>query len=127
MKRIIYPLLLSAFSSFSALAQEPTMFVRDIRVLDGFTQEALTEARVSIMEKDSVTMLADSLMTRFVNDEFIGFQGIVPRRNHVVIRVECKGYPTEFREWKIPERYAKNPDEQVRYAGKDIDLWPELD
>ena len=62
------------------------MFVRDIRVLDGFTQEALTEARVSIMEKDSVTMLADSLMTRFVNDEFIGFQGIVPRRNHVVIR-----------------------------------------
>ena len=41
--------------------------------------------------------------------------------------MECKGYPTEFREWKIPERYAKNPDEQVRYAGKDIDLWPELD
>lgn len=127
MKRIIYPLLLSAFSSFSALAQEPTMFVRYIKVLDGFTQEALTEARVSIMEKDSVTLVGDSLEAWFINNKYIGHQGTVPRRNHVVIRVECKGYPTEFREWKIPERYAKNPDEQVRYAGKDIDLWPELD
>lgn len=86
MKRIIYPLLLSAFSSFSALAQEPTMFVRYIKVLDGFTQEALTEARVSIMEKDSVTLVGDSLEAWFINNKYIGHQGTVPRRNHVVIR-----------------------------------------
>ena len=70
MKRIIYPLLLSAFSSFSALAQEPTMFVRYIKVLDGFTQEALTEARVSIMEKDSVTLVGDSLEAWFINNKY---------------------------------------------------------
>lgn len=112
------------------LAQEDQMLISHIRVVDAFTEAPLEKAQVSVLGQDSTTVLAESLWPRFVTSgeerEFVGFQGYIPSREHIVLRIQCKGYPTEYYAWDIPlDKKGKLPS-MVRYP-KGIYLWPEVD
>ena len=109
-------------------AQEDHIYIRDIKIVDAFTEEPLEKAHVSVMEKDSCTVLVDSLEPRFISSggqrEYLGFHGNIPRREDIVIRIECKGYPTEYHAWRIPTMTNKKPT-TVAYYPEGIYLWQE--
>lgn len=96
--------------------------------MDAFTEEPLEKAHVSVMEKDSCTVLVDSFESRFMSSSgqrvYLGFHGNIPRREDIVIRIECKGYPTEYHAWRIPAMINKKPT-TVAYYPEGIYLWQE--
>lgn len=111
------------------MAQEGKVLIRNIKVVDAFTEKPLDKAHVSVMEKDSTTLLVDALMPRFVGHgdggepDFLGFQGEIPQREHIVLRIQCQGYPTEYRAWTIPVKKGKFPAQA--YFPEGIYLWEE--
>lgn len=112
------------------LAQEDQMLISHIKVVDAFTEEPLDKAQVSVLEQDSSTVLVESLWPRFMTAGekriYLGFQGNIPPREHIVLRIQCQGYPTEYYAWDIPlDKKGKHP-KVARYP-KGIYIWPETD
>lgn len=109
-------------------AQEDKIYIRNIKIVDAFTEEPLEKAHVSVMEKDSCTVLVDSLKPRFMYSSgerlYLGFHGYIPRRENIVLRIECKGYPTEYHAWTIPAKTGSKPT-TVAYYPEGIYLWQE--
>ena len=132
MKTLIkYKFLFILFLSFlpnCLQAQKDQIYIRNIKIVDAFTGEPLEKAHVSVMEKDSCTMLVDSLEPRFMYSsgerQYLGFHGYIPRRENIVLRIECKGYPTEYHAWTIPAKTDNKPTTVVYYP-EDIYLWQE--
>ena len=125
--KLLFILILSVLP-LCLMAQEDKIHLCKIKVVDAFTEEALDKAHVSVMEKDSTTLLVDSLHPRFMgvgdSKQFLGFRGDIPRREQVVLRIECKGYPIEYQALTIPTKTDGKPTTQVVFP-KGIYLWQE--
>lgn len=130
-------LLLGSLFCTKAAEQEPTdsVFVRFIEVYDGFTEQLLDKVRVSVLEADSVTVLADSLeggwTTRISTSSFnygeevkdyIPYNGRVPRRDVYVIQASRPGFAPQ------QQRVVVGKDETGKPAptctAEPFYLWP---
>lgn len=105
-------ILVSLLFSIPSLSQNPTILIRDFKVIDGYTQDVLEHAKVSVFEEDSVTLLVDSMGLRVVTyngseRNVFGFYANVPLRTGYVLRVECKNYPTEWVHHHVRKRGFK--------------------
>lgn len=96
MKRIIY--LFFFFIPLLAQSQEAsrkTLVFRLFKVLDAYSESFIADAHVSIYEKDSTTLLVDSMKWRTGNpEEYYAWD--VPKRGSYVFRIEKKGYPVTW-------------------------------
>lgn len=96
MKRIIY--LFFFFIPLLAQSQEAsreTLAFRLFKVLDAYSESFIADAHVSIYEKDSTTLLVDSMKWRTGNpEEYYAWD--VPKRGSYVFRIEKKGYPVTW-------------------------------
>ena len=95
--------LLMGLSSF-VMAQDPnTILFTKLKIIDGYTEQPLENACVSIIDKESGTVLVDSMMPSWnrgnVNGEtkkiFGGYVARAPRRSSYVFRFRCSGYDSE--------------------------------
>ena len=88
-----YILILLFGLSYAAYGQSDGIYLKNMIVYDGFTEDILDSAHVSILEADSVTVLADSLegiwsegtSNGVTKRFFIGFGGNVPRRDIYIL------------------------------------------
>lgn len=106
-----------------AYAQNDSILIRDFKVLDGYTQDVPRNTKVSVFEKDSVTLLADSMELRVMNGEVLGFYAYVPERADYVLRVECKGYPTEWVLHHVRKKGFNNAYGRQYYFDKPLYVW----
>lgn len=95
--------LLMGLSSF-VMAQDPnTILFTKLKIIDGYTEQPLESACVSIIDKESGKVLVDSMMPSWnrgnVNGEtkkiFGGYVARAPRRSSYVFRFRCAGYDSE--------------------------------
>ncbi len=75
------------------------MMLAGFKVLDGFYESFLSKAHVSVMEKDSNTVLVDSMKSTGKD-----FWGMAPYRKEYVLRVICSGYPTTYQAVQLPKK-----------------------
>ena len=140
MKRLLTIYLLLLWGSLfctKVAGQEATdsVLVRFIEVYDGFTEQLLDKVRVSVLEADSVTVLADSLRggwtTRISTSSFnygeevkdyMPYAGSVPRRDVYVIQASRPGFAPQ------QQRVVVGKDETGKPAStctaEPFYLWP---
>lgn len=83
-----------------------------INVVDGFYEKSISNAKVSVYEADSVTVLCDSLpkLFRAYDGTFLSYKGRLPLRSKYVFHVECKGYTDAWVSCKVKKTwYGKYP------------------
>ena len=101
-------------------------------VYDGFTEETLDKARVSVFEADSVTVLADSLegiwsesMSNGVtNRYFTGFLGYLPLRKVYVFQITHPGYAPQLLRIEVPQKRFGQPT--VKWKLPNVYLWHQM-
>ena len=133
MKRTLFALALLLASLSTAMAQkEDSIYVDGMTVYDGFSEDILDKARVTVLEADSLTVLADSLRgdwwENMVNGMkvpyFAGFAGSVPAREVYVVKVTCEGYSPQLVRVKVP---AKQYGAKTRrWQLPNVYLWREM-
>ena len=116
MKKYICLIITSVVLFFTANAQteDDDVYLYGGYVYDGFTEEVLEKACVTIYDADSVTVLADSLEGGYmvsVNGNtgeetryFRGFNVLVPRRKVYVVRASYEGYAPQTVRIELPEK-----------------------
>ena len=127
MKRLLTIYLLLLWGSLfctKVAGQEATdsVFVRFIEVYDGFTEQLLDKVCVSVLEADSVTVLADSLRggwtTRISTSSFnygeevkdyMPYAGSVPRRDVYVIQASRPGFAPQQQRVVVGKDETGNP------------------
>ena len=112
---ILLPFLFVAIvSTIKAETVNDSVLLTNGYVYDGFTEEVLEKAKVTIYDADSVTVLVDSLPpwyskgtnwntgveTRF----FAGFSAYIPRRKVYVVRASYAGYAPQTVRIELPEK-----------------------
>lgn len=83
-----------------------------INVVDGFYEKSISNAKVSVYEADSVTLICDSLpkLFRHYDGSFMFYNGRLPLRPKYVFHVECKGYTDAWIACKVKKTwYGKYP------------------
>ena len=106
MKRILNIFFFFIFIPFFAQSQEAsqgTFVFRLFKVLDAYSEKFITGAHVSIYEKDSTTLLVDSMKWRTGNPEEYYAEG-VPKRDRYVFRIEKKGYPLTWHSETVKDK-----------------------
>lgn len=107
-------------------SQSDSVLLYNVHVLDAFYETSVKDAHVSVYEKDSTTLLVDSLQM-FTGDwgkRNCVYRGNVPRRRQVVLRARREGYGEEYLLLDIPARTDGVPTK--RYAAKNaLYLWQE--
>jgi len=76
----------------------------NVKIMDGFYENPIQKAHISVMEKDSITLLVDSLQENSSEiKEWHSYYGSFPRRDQVVLRVQCEGYETCYLQIDVPK------------------------
>ena len=115
MKYLVLALAYVASSlTINAQTEDDDVYLYGGYVYDGFTEEVLEKACVTIYDADSVTVLADSLEGGYmvsVNGNtgeetryFRGFNVLVPRRKVYVVRASYEGYAPQTVRIELPEK-----------------------
>lgn len=103
-------------SAFCCAQNQEKLTLGNLKVLDAFFETRLDKARVSVLEKDSCTVLVDSMVVGSG-----GFFAIAPRRDAYVLKIVCENYPTTYQAISIP----KNTGARYNYP-KAIRLFQEM-
>lgn len=90
--------LVLAYSSCCQAQTRDSLLLAGLRVLDAFYETSLDSARISVLESDSCTVLADSM--RFSGRFWVE----VPRRDSYVLRINCRNYPVTYQMVKVPKK-----------------------
>lgn len=114
MKKIITLLffIVSSVALTAQTASKDSIYLWSMNVVDGFYEKNITNARVSVYEADSVTLLCDSLpsLFRVYDGAFLSYKGRLPLRPSYVFHVECKGYTDAWVACKVKKSwYGKYP------------------
>lgn len=100
--RIFFTLILILVSHIVGYSQSDSVLIIAPKVLDAFYEKTPIGTRVSILEKDSSTVIADSMRVIWgtengSNQKVISkFFQTVPLREKYVLLITCKGYPSTF-------------------------------
>lgn len=114
-KFVIFLYILIVAIVLPSLAQKTTndsINLWSINVVDGFYEKSISNAKVSVYEADSVTVLCDSLpkLFRAYDGTFLSYKGRLPLRSKYVFHVECKGYTDAWVSCKVKKTwYGKYP------------------
>lgn len=114
-KFVIFLYILLVAIALPSSAQKTTndsINLWSINVVDGFYEKSISNAKVSVYEADSVTMLCDSLpkLFRTYDGTFLSYKGRLPLRSKYVFHVECKGYTDAWVSCKVKKTwYGKYP------------------
>ena len=127
-----YILILLFGLSYAAYGQSDGIYLKNMIVYDGFTEDILDSAHVSILEADSVTVLADSLegiwsegtSNGVTKRFFIGFGGNVPRRDIYIIRITHQGYAPQLVKIEVPQKRYGKPT--VSWTLPNVYLWHQM-
>lgn len=106
--------------------------LHSMAVYDGFTEETLDKARVSVFEADSVTVLADSLKGTWgesmsngvTNRYFTGFRGYLPLRKVYVFQITHPGYAPQLLRIEVPQKRFGQPT--VKWKLPNVYLWHQM-
>lgn len=139
MKRLLFLLYFLLFPFYAVIAQNTSndsISLWRVDVVDGFYEKVIPNAHITIYEKDSTTVLCDSVpkvywWNKKETDENIRMYGNcrVPLRNEYIFKIEAQGYNTKWVSQKVKKTwYGKYPnffslDKQVRlYEEMNYDL-----
>jgi len=76
----------------------------NVKIMDGFYENPIQNAHISVMEKDSTTLLVDSLRENSSEiKEWHSYYGSFPRRDQIVLRFQCEGYETSYLQIDVPK------------------------
>lgn len=115
MKKFVLLCLLLVAITQPLIAQtvsKDSIYLWSINVVDGFYEKSISNAKISVYEADSVTVLCDSLpkMFRVYDGAFLSYKGRLPLRPKYVFHVECKGYTDVWVACKVKKTwYGKYP------------------
>lgn len=139
MKRLfilLFFLLFPLYATFAQNASNDSICLWSVDVVDGFYEKVIPNAHITIYEKDSTTIICDSVSKIYwwnkeKTDENIRMYGNckLPLRNEYLFKIEAKGYNTIWVSQKVKKTwYGKYPkyfslDKQVRlYEEMNYDL-----
>lgn len=135
-QRIILAACLLLFGSSVVHGQEhaDSVMLSGLRVLDGYTEEKITDACITIIDKETGAVLCDSLPPLIGHGSgggktwtvFLWYQGKVPRRQRYVVKMTVQEYEnveTEVdlgKKWRTMERYNFDKPSYLWYQATDL-------
>ena len=84
-------------------------------VSDGFYEKEIKNARITVFEADSTTVLCDSLPKDYwagrepTDENFRGYKGRLPLRSVYVFKVEAPGYSEAWLSYRLKKSWGKYP------------------
>ena len=118
MKNIVFFILsvscIPAWAQKDAQVGIDSVRLSSFNVVDGFYGTSLPQARVTVYDADSTTVLCDSLQKSYYKvgnkDYFRTFTGVLPLRSKYVFKIEAEGYNTLWMTHKLKKSwYGKYP------------------
>lgn len=107
-----------------------SVYLSSFNVVDGFYERQISNARITVYDADSTTVLCDSLSKRYyewVNRPraFRTYGGMLPLRSKYLFKVEADGYNTLWVTHKLKKSWYGKYPKQFEVT-KDVRIYEEL-